>query len=320
MRAAGQGILSSYNGKRYIQEQLDSILSQKEVVVSLLVRDDGSTDGTREILEEYRQAHKNIAVLYGKNLGVIKSFFTLIEAADQTVPYTAFADQDDVWLPDKLSRAVSLLENGGGPDIPLAYCSAIQPTDAQLRRFRPAIRYPRVRTAFGNALVENMCTGCTCVINSALRELLCRAAAGGEEPQSTAAGNFPPQIRTQEIIMHDFWIYLLAGAFGRVIYDGEPHILYRQHGANTVGIAPGILENYKRRARDFKRNRGKLKRQAEEFKRLYGEKLAERDGEKARLLCDFAAGRRKLILERKLYRQRRSDDWIMRLLLLMGWL
>ncbi len=337
MSSAVQVLLSSYNGEKFIREQLDSILAQEGVNIRILVRDDGSADGTQEILREYRQANRNIEVLYGENFGAVKSVFTLIAAADKTVPYTAFADQDDVWLPDKLARAVSLLESGGEPDVPLAYCSAVQPTDAGLRPFRPAIRYRRIRAAFGNALVENMCTGCTCVINGTLRELLCQAVAGEEEPKSGAAavdfplyvpaqeniihaGHFQKRIRTQEIIMHDFWIYLVAGAFGRVIYDEESRILYRQHGANTIGIASGVLENYRRRVRDFKRNRGKLKRQAEEFERLYGEWLAEQDAEKARLLRGFALGKRSLIFDKRLYRQRRSDNWIMRLLLLMGWL
>lgn len=309
MKSEVQILLSSYNGEKYIREQLDSILKQEEVQLHLLIRDDGSTDGTKAILSEYEQNCDNVKVLYGKNVGVVQSFFALMEAAEEGCPYIAFADQDDVWLPDKLARAVSLLEKQeqsnrkkNRQETPLVYCSARQLADAELRPLKQAIRYPEVRAEFGNALVENMCTGCTCVINQAMLRLL-----KGRQPEFT--------------VMHDFWIYLVGTCFGTVIYDKESRILYRQHGNNELGSASSLFENYKRRVKNYKKHRGQLGRQASQLLMLYGEEMPVEKRELAEELVRARkdkATRRKLLKERKIFRQRRSDDGIMKVLLLFG--
>lgn len=315
MRETVQVLLSSYNGERYIKEQLDSILAQEGVGVSLLVRDDGSTDETREILENYENSHKNITVLYGKNVGVIKSFFALIEESGSEAPYIAFSDQDDVWLPDKLERAVRLLKAEeekrqgmrqkaaySSRTMPLAYCSARQLVDTDLRPLRQAIRYPDVRTEFGNALVENMCTGCTCVVNRDLLRLI-----KGRAPEFT--------------VMHDFWIYLVGTCFGAVLYDEESRILYRQHGGNELGAASSLLENYRRRVRNYRKHRGQLGRQAAEFLKVYGDEMPIEKKELAEELVRAGTdreARKRLLAERKVFRQRKSDDWIFRMLLAAG--
>lgn len=301
-----QVLLSSYNGEKYIREQLDSILAQENVAVKLLVRDDGSTDKTVEILKAYEEANDNIRVLYGENLGVIHSFFTLIEEAEEA-EFTAFADQDDVWLPEKLFRAVSALEEQKS-ELPLVYCSAKQLVDEQLQPLRSGIRYGTVTPDFGNALVENMCTGCTCVINREMQQLL-----KGRTPDFT--------------VMHDFWIYLVGSCFGRVLYDKESYILYRQHSGNELGAASSLLENYKRRIKNFKKHRGQLTRQAKELLRLYEKELSGDDKKRTanRALAEELVQakkdkkiRRKLVKEGKVFRQRKSDDGIMKVLLLLG--
>lgn len=295
-----QVLLSSYNGKKFIREQIDSILEQKNVEVELLIRDDGSKDETQDMLRQYEATHNNIRVIYGDNLGVIKSFFSLIEEADE-VAYTAFADQDDVWLSEKLFRAVTLLEKEQ-KDIPLAYCSAKQLVNENLNPLPIAITYETVRPEFGNALVENMCTGCTCVINRELLLLL-----KGRHPRFT--------------IMHDFWVYLVGSCFGKVIYDEKAYILYRQHGTNTLGAASSLWENYRKRVKNFKKHRGQLTRQAEELLKLYGNQMQE---EKKKLAEKFVQTqkdrktRRKLRKEGAIFRQRKSDDKIMKVLLLLG--
>ena len=301
-----QVLLSSYNGEKYIREQLDSILAQKNVAVKLLVRDDGSTDKTVEILKAYEEANDNIRVLCGENLGVIHSFFTLIEEAEEA-EFTAFADQDDVWLPEKLFRAVSALE-GQKTELPLVYCSAKQLVDEQLNPLSQALLYNNVRPDFGNALVENMCTGCTCVINREMLKLL-----KGRTPDFT--------------VMHDFWIYLVGSCFGRVLYDKESYILYRQHSGNELGAASSLLENYKRRIKNFKKHRGQLTRQAKELLRLYEKELSGDDKKRTanRALAEELVQakkdkkiRRKLVKEGKVFRQRKSDDGIMKVLILFG--
>lgn len=295
-----QVLLSSYNGEKYIKEQIDSILAQKDVAVQLLVRDDGSTDKTAEILKICEEAHDNIRVLYRENLGVIKSFFDLMEEAGEA-EYIAFADQDDVWLPGKLFRAVSTLEEQK-TEAPMVYCSARQLVDEQLNPLPEGIRYSNVIPDFGNALVENMCTGCTCVINKEMLRLL-----KGRTPDFT--------------VMHDFWIYLVGTCFGEVIYDTESYILYRQHGGNELGAASSLFQNYKRRIKNFKRHRGQLTRQAENLLRLYGTEMSKEKKTLAEELVQIKKDKKirsKLVREGKVFRQRESDDGIMKVLLLLG--
>ena len=337
--ATVQVLLSSYNGEKYIREQLDSILSQEGVEVQLLIRDDGSTDGTRSILAEYEQQWENISVMYGTNVGVIQSFFLLLEQAGN-YPYVALADQDDVWLKQKLKRAIERIEKEENnkkvsnhkksieknyakckigssekqkelchrSDVrkeykePVVYCSAKQLVDAKLYPLPSPIKYPNIRTEFGNALVENMCTGCTCVINRAMVQLL-----KGKQPKFT--------------IMHDFWIYLVGTCFGTVIYDEESYILYRQHGANELGAATSLFENYKRRIKNFKKHRGQLTKQAKQLVILYGKMMPEEKKKVAELFVQSKKDwniRRKFLQQGRTFRQRKSDDAIMKLLFLCG--
>lgn len=295
-----QVLLSSYNGEKFIREQIDSILAQKNVEVELLIRDDGSTDGTKDILQQYEAIHNNVRVIYGENVGVIKSFFSLLEEADEAA-YTAFADQDDVWLPEKIFRAVTLLEKEQ-QNMPLVYCSDKQLVDESLHPLSAAITYNKVRPEFGNALVENMCTGCTCVINKDMRLFL-----KGRQPEFT--------------IMHDFWIYLVGSCFGKVIYDEKAYILYRQHGGNKLGAASSLMENYRRRIQNFNKHRGQLTRQAEELLKLYGNQMLAEKKKLAEEVVQIKKDRkirRKLWTEGAIFRQKKSDNWIMKILLLFG--
>lgn len=295
-----QVLLSSYNGEKYIKEQIDSILAQQGVKVRLLVRDDGSKDGTKEILEEYRKKCSNVQIIFGENKGVIDSFFELIEQAGEA-EYFSFADQDDVWLPEKLFRAVTLLSKENN-QLPLVYCSGKQLVDAGLKPIPAAITYREVRTEFGNALVENMCTGCTCVINNSLLKLL-----QGKQPEFT--------------IMHDFWIYFIGTCFGKVIYDEQSYILYRQHGNNELGAASSLWDNYKRRIKNFKKHRGQLTKQAEELLRLYGKQMSKENRELAELLIKAKqsySARKALLKDGTVFRQRKSDDRLMKILILFG--
>ena len=296
-----QVLLSSYNGEKYIQEQINSILEQN-IEVQLLIRDDGSTDTTPQILAEYEKKYTNIKVYYEKNIGVIASFFHLMQLADETYSYFAFADQDDVWLPEKLSRAIMKLEQEKQPESPMAYCSEKKLVDKNLNVLSKKRCYNQVKAEFGNALVENICTGCTCVINRSLLLLL---------------KNQSPRF----MIMHDFWIYLVGTCFGTVLYDETSYILYRQHGQNNIGETHSRIKKYRNRIKNFKRNRKKLTEQAFCFWETYQAILPK---EKEQLLLEFVATRKdkairkKLIKEKTIFRQRREDTFIMRILLFFG--
>lgn len=216
-------LLATYNGARYLPEQLDSLVSQREAAWSLLWRDDGSTDGTPALLEAFarRTGRAAEAVTPPGRAGAMGSFMRLLAAAPEGGHY-AFCDQDDVWLPGKLARAQAALAEM--PEArPALYCSRQQLVDAALRPTGLS-PLPRRPLGFRNALVQNVVTGCTLVLNDAARRLVLAAP--------------PPPPGT----MHDWWCYLLvSGAGGAMRFDPEPGLLYRQHGANAVGTQPSLL-------------------------------------------------------------------------------
>lgn len=210
-------LLSTYNGAKYLREQIDSILNQEGMELQLIVRDDGSIDSTRTILEEY--SNQELLSWYeGENLGPTGSFFDLLEHAPDS-DYYAFSDQDDVWLKDKLAMAVESLNNDMQPAI---YASQTQMVDASLNDIQTPALTPLL--SCGEALVYAFVTGCTVVINRKLRDIIIE--------------HQPPKF-----ILHDQWIYTVATAIGATIhFDNNSHILYRQHGNNVVGLNKSPLQ------------------------------------------------------------------------------
>lgn len=240
-------LMSTYNGGRYIREQIDSILNQKGVRVTLVVRDDGSEDDTLNILEEYKA--KGLLSFYtGSNLGPQRSFMHLLQHAPQC-EYYAFADQDDYWMEDKLYAAVKNLENRG--DEPALYFGQTQLTDADLNP-KPSVIINPILT-FGESLIYKFIGGCTMVLNHQLRQKI-----GSKTP------NVMP--------MHDIWIYSIAQAIGAYIYfDKTPHILYRQHTSNTVGQGQGFVYEWKARLHRFMSHRDERYIQAKELACCYSD-------------------------------------------------
>lgn len=205
--------MSTYNGGRYLCQQIDSILGQEGVKVHLLVRDDGSTDNTLDILESY--AKKRLLKWYqGENLKSARSFLKLLKDSDKC-DYYAFADQDDYWERDKLKIAVEQLQDYGEETCAL-YLAQPQAADQELTPL-PTTQFKPLNT-FGESLVYRFAMGCTMVMNNKLREVIL-----SHEQQ------YP--------CMHDIWIYTIAHAIGaKVIWDDVPHTLNRQHGNNVVGL------------------------------------------------------------------------------------
>jgi glycosyltransferase involved in cell wall biosynthesis len=248
-------LLSTWNGEKYVKEQLASILAQQvDGTVEVLVRDDGSCDDTVRIVEEINDGR--IRIIHGENLGTRGSFMALIgEAARGDADYIAFADQDDFWLPNKLQRATSKLSE---LTCPALYCSALNLVDEQLRSLG-IYRFVDV-PSFEASFLTNCATGCTCVINRDMLDLLAVTPI------------------VDKILMHDWWLYLVATTFGSVVYDDEPYILYRQHAMNQVGMRTG-LASLLYRTRLFLRRRPTPSRltQAREFQRIYVHRLSARN-------------------------------------------
>lgn len=210
MLAVVQVLLSSYNGEKYIKEQINSILAQKRVEVYLLIRDDGSQDRTLTILSEYEK-NDHVKVIQGDNCGSTESFLKLINQAGN-FDYYAFADQDDVWDDDKLFVAIEKIKD---ITVPALYSSNTRIVDMNLNYITIVDRKPV--TKLGSAIVKNYVAGCTMVFN----KLLIQEAK---------------QFVSPKVPYHDWWLNLICLSLGGIsIYDPEPHMSYRQHGSNVVG-------------------------------------------------------------------------------------
>lgn len=300
-------LLSSYNGEAFIEEQINSILSQRGVSVSLTVRDDGSTDSTIKILERLASQYENICLLKGNNLGVANSFFALLKNAsavgNSVAQFYALADQDDVWNPDKLLNAVTALQSQPGDNVAM-YCSAIEYVDAELNHLQNSDIYSSDKVGFNNALVQNIATGCTIVLN---RPAIAKIVV-----------EFP-----ELCVMHDWWIYLVVSAFGKVIYDPNPAMKYRQHGHNVMGISRSAIQRFRRRwARLFSNVKStKTSLQLIEFNRLYGNELNKKQKELLHSLISYKANmswRLALIFRNDFQRQSNIDNLLLRLTMLIG--
>lgn len=245
-------LLATYNGMRYLGDQLQSLESQSQPITRITIRDDGSSDGTQSYLTAWAKEKPNVHLLQGgPRLGVTDNFFTLLKNASHGCAYFAFCDQDDVWLPGKIERAVSVLQTYSQRE-PLLYCSRVEYVGEKLQH----LGYSRIPKciSFGNALVENIVTGCTVVLNSAARELIC------------------DRLPVQNVLVHDWWMYLVISALGRIIFDETPFIKYRQHNSNQEGGTPSALHILRLRIVRFFLSRSKrrlLSAQALEFARLF---------------------------------------------------
>lgn len=295
-----QILMSTYNGEKYINEQLESLLNQEYPNVSILIRDDGSKDSTSSIVEEFKEKHSQIQLIKGKNVGVISSFFDLVLQADEDADYFAFCDQDDYWKPTKLSRAISLLEKEDS-STPLLYFSKLDLVDDQLQFLKHSQIPPR-GAGLENALIQNIATGCTIVFNRNMLELFKSKV---------------PDVKN--VTMHDAWFYLLANAFGKTVYDEESHLLYRQHSSNTLGMANNKLKSAMIRYKNFQKT-GKEKpftKQTEEFYRLFKDELSSNQ---RKLVEDFLYKRESFVnrllytMNTPLYRQNQRDTIIFKLL------
>ena len=161
-------LLSTYNGEKYLREQIDSVLNQKEVDVTLCVRDDGSKDSTIEILKSYEQSGK-IKLEIGENVGYQRSFYLLLLNAPEA-DYYSFCDQDDVWDDDKLIAAVKMLEAEDNSK-PLLYYSALKVVNKDLKLKQISHKgYCIGKYPFEEAFMLSFTYGCTSVINQSARE------------------------------------------------------------------------------------------------------------------------------------------------------
>ena len=248
-------IMSTFNGKENVVRQLDSILAQIGVEVSVLIRDDGSTDGTLRLLEQYCLAHDNVRVITGKNIGWRKSFLCGLEVAGKA-DYYAFSDQDDVWLPNKLIECVDILESHKSEEPSMVHCNRYS-CDEELNPFdKQSIKTPRPINK-KNALTQEYVQGCTIVMNVAAKELVTKH-------------------KPDDLAPHDFWTGLLCYYFGKVYYT-DSRLIYHIRYKNSESDAGNIKAGQKSRLKNLFGKRDMYYNPSKDMLEGYSDLLTEKD-------------------------------------------
>ena len=209
-------LLSTYNGEKYIDQQLMSLIKQEDVIIHILIRDDGSQDKTLEIVERYAKEYDFISIIKGKNKGFAKSFWDLIQKSGE-YEYYAFCDQDDIWDKRKLISAIELIKkkNIKSPK-PTLYTSDVQSMDNNFNLLKKHTFGFKGTLSLDDSLIRSVLPGCTFVFNNELKKIACQYHG--------------------RIISHDWLIYQIALIFGQVVFDNNVYMNYRIHENNTIGV------------------------------------------------------------------------------------
>lgn len=266
-------LMAVYNGAKYIDAQIDSIMQQTLPPTRLIIRDNCSEDQTFAIVAEKQKKFPKqiIWVPSQTNVGVVGNFAALIDLADSD--YTLFSDCDDVWLPQKIQKTLKrmhALEQLYGKDVPLLVHTDLQVVNECLEVIHPSFctysyLKPQLPYTLAQQLGQNQVTGCTLMANRAL---------------INRARPLP-----KEIVMHDWWFALCAIAFGKISFLDEATLLYRQHGQNDTGAKKyGTLPHLKRMARisNLKKmwaQRALVVKQSQQFRERYASQLTEQQKE-----------------------------------------
>lgn len=232
-------LLSTYNGEKYLREQIDSLLNQRGAEVHIYARDDGSSDNTLNILAEYKAKNDNFDFNAEKNVGVGNAFMQMVYSVPKIYDYYAFADQDDVWEEDKISEAIEFLQFRNAR----LYTSNQENVDAELKPL--GMRYNSekdVNLTVESILTENKLAGCTMVFTAEFCNML------ADEKRRPAEDLLRNRI-------HDVWLASVAALTDGLIYDNRSFIKYRQHGNNVVGAFKEPLN--KRIKQKFKKLKNK---------------------------------------------------------------
>ncbi len=287
-------VMATYNGEKYIREQIDSILASNYQDFELFIYDDGSKDDTVPILRTYEEQNPSRVHVHQneKNLGLVRNF---IEGLSKTtMDYVMFCDQDDVWKSNKIGITLKRMRNMEaqyGKGMPFAVFTDTSVVDSDLKELYPSFfksnHLDPTKTDLSHLLMENKLIGCTVMINAALRKIL-------------QSNRMPLHAK-----YHDWWVALIAASFGKIGFVNESTLMYRQHGGNIVGGADfkSYVKNRLQSLHQQKESILSLEKQAWEFVHLYGEQLSV---EKRMIIQEFSelgeAGflqKRQIILKKK---------------------
>lgn len=284
-------VMATYNGMKYVREQIDSILANTYTDWKLWIWDDGSKDNTVSILKEYEDKYPNKIIVHEnpKNLGVVLNFLDAARQCD--TEYVMFCDQDDVWMANKIQRTLDTMkktEEKMGSDYPITVFTDATVVDGKLNNiqssFYQASRLDTKKVDINHLLIENKLLGCTIMMNYAVKDLLT---------------NLPKSAR-----VHDWWIALLTSCFGKIVYLPKATLLYRQHENNVIGNQ-NFISYVQNRTKNLKKQKQILldtQRQAYNFFQIYKDQLTK---ENKKIVYEFAClhkynwfVRRYLILKR----------------------
>ncbi len=222
-------LLCTFNGERFLAEQLESLERQTFKAWKVIASDDGSSDRTKSILHAFRNSHRpgQVEVIDGPRRGASANFLFLACREDLASDYYAFCDQDDIWEEDKLARAIGVLEQVSA-EVPAVYGSRTRLIDETGQEIGLSPLFSRMPT-FRSALVQSIAGGNTMVFNKMAREALVFAGADVTVPS------------------HDWWLYqVTSGCGGFVHYDPYPSVRYRQHAQNVIGSNMGFIARLRR--------------------------------------------------------------------------
>lgn len=248
-------LMSTYNGEKYLREQIESILAQEiDAVVDLWVRDDGSTDGTHDILRLY-ESDNRLHWYIGENVGPAKSFLDLLKHCPD-YDFYAFADQDDFWMSEKISVGIKCVE---AENVPTLYVGNAELVDAELNSLGRNVYKHIPRTDFKTVACAGGLLGCTMIFN---KQLACV---------------IQDRKISEYMVMHDFFVALVCLAIGgKIIFDKNSYIKYRQHGNNTIGVPTNYLNTLKSRIADITRKaKISIAEQAQSVLNLYQDEIVD---------------------------------------------
>ena len=300
MKTRVQILLSTYNGEKYLGEQLDSILNQKgDFSLKILVRDDGSKDGTLDILEKYSKKIE-MQIIRGEKIGVNKSLKELFMNCDTDCEYFSISDQDDVWLETKIQTAIESLSKNKNKLKMFASRSLV--TNINMNIIGKT-QDPGDRVSYYNAMVQNVCPGHTQVFN---KDVLLKLRKNYSE----------------NIFVIDWWIYLLVSSMGEITFDRRCFVKHRQHGLNSAGYELNFWKKLKKRISFLnKYKKSPVSEQLKSFFEIYKDQMKKEYRIETENFFNSQRNvlvRIKYILFSKVFRYGRFENLIFKLLYVLG--
>ncbi len=289
-------LLSTYNGEKYLEEQVESIVNQTYENIKIFIRDDGSTDHTIQRLYALQKKYK-LVIVEGSNIGYGKSFMKLLEIAKEG-DFWAFADQDDIWFPNKVKWAVEWMEQEED-EIPLLFHSSYELVNEDLSRVIGVYSPPKYKINFQRALTDSVYQGFSIILNRKLREMLL-------------------QCNINNITSHDWLAGILVEKFGKAKFDER---IACSHRRTEESISSMALKNRIKWFYKTMQGNSDIRTTAKEFDRVFGKKINDRECKMARWFTHDTYSIKDVLKKAffyKRWRQSLSSEIAVRLLMLLN--